>query len=927
VHRSRPDYDLGEKRQGRAVGTADLSVFTAPDRWAAMNDDSSFAGFTAEVFGGVPTAFVETALLAGGVGLWEWQVGSDRLGLSPYLESLLGYPPGGFGGSKAALLGRINPLDVPRLELVLGDAIERGSPCETEFRIPDLHGGQRWFTLRGRVLRNASGAAVRLVGTMQEIPASVITERRMRLQQSALLRLIAGEKVSDLSLEATLDRITEVAGSVLDVDRTSIWLFAPDHSKLVCRSLYRRGAGRVVVGQSLDADAYPAYVAALEAARALDVSDARNDPRTRELAAGYLGPLGISSMLEATIRMDDGTLAGVVCHEHIGPSRQWLEHEKSFAGSVADVVTRALTDERRRRLTAALEQSEERYRTYVSISTEAILRLEISPPVGIDVPADRQADEVAERAIVVEGNAALARLLRVDSPESLCGRPIAALLPDGVARRIAGEWVRAAYRLSEQEFEITASDGRLTWVEGSSTGVIRDGRLTGLWSAWRDITARKDAVARLKHQARHDPLTGLPNRKWLAETLNARIGEAATGHERLALLLMDLDQFKEINDGLGHQAGDQLLKQVGPRLSPLLAAFDGEIARLGGDEFAVILTRVDDDGRPLAIATDMVAAVRQPFRVGALQLGVDASVGVAHFPSHGRDASSLLRCADVAMYEAKRKRLPAVAYDPALDRQSPRRLALAHALNEAIRDGQLGLHYQPILRLRDRRLAGVEGLARWRHPEFGDIGPDEFIPIAEMGNQIRQLTHRALADAARQWVDWNAAGLSTTISINLSTRVLVDRGFVDDTRRILGTFALPAGAIRFEITETAMLADPARAIEAITALNALGVEFAVDDFGMGFSSLSYLKRLPLSSLKIDRSFVSQMTSSEADASIVRSTINLGHDLGLAVVAEGVEDVDTLAMVARLGCDEAQGLLIAAPRPGPEVVDWLRAPLP
>jgi diguanylate cyclase (GGDEF)-like protein/PAS domain S-box-containing protein len=890
-----------------------------------MNDDSPGYGFSAELFGGVPATFVQTALIAGGVGLWEWQLGTDRLGLSPYLESLLGYPPAGFSGSKSALFARINLLDVPRLELVLDDAIQRGSQCDAEFRIADVHGGQRWFTIRGRVVRDASGAAIRIVGTMQEIAAAVITERRMRQQQSALLRLVASESAADLPLEEMLGRITEVAGSVLDVERTSIWLFLEDRSKLVCRSLFRRGVGHLPSGQVLEAGAYPVYLAALEGSRAIDATVARSDPRTRELVAGYLEPLGISSMLEATVRMDDGRLSGVVCHEHIGPNRQWLEHEKSFAGSIADVVTRALTDDRRRRLTAALAQSEERYRTYVSISTEAILRLEFSPPVGLGLPADGQADEVATRAVVVEANDALARLLRVHSPDALRGRPIAELLPEGVARRIAAEWVRAGYRMSGQEFEITASDGRRTWVQGSSTGVIRDGTLTGLWSAWRDITARKEAMARLKHQARHDPLTGLPNRMWLAEALNVRVGEATTRGGRLALLLMDLDQFKEINDGLGHQAGDQLLKQIGPRLTPVLAAVDGQIARLGGDEFAVIVSKVGDDGVALAIANDMVAAVRQPFRIGALQLGVDASVGVAHFPSSGRDASSLLRCADVAMYEAKRKRLPAVAYHPELDRQSPRRLALAHALNEAIRTGQLGLHYQPILRLCDRRLAGVEGLARWRHAEFGEIGPDEFIPIAEMGNQIRQLTHRALEEAARQWVDWSRAGLSTTISINLSTRVLVDRGFVDDTRRILRKFALPAGAIRFEITETAMLADPARAIEAITALNALGVEFAVDDFGIGFSSLAYLKRLPLSSLKIDRSFVSQMLSSDVDASIVRSTINLGHDLGLAVVAEGVEDVDTLAMLARLGCDEAQGHLIATPRPGPEIVDWLRSP--
>ena len=890
-----------------------------------MNDSSSGAGLPLELLAGMPAAFVQTALLAGGVGLWEWELATDRLVLSRYLESLLGYPSGGFDGNKATLFARINLLDVPRLDLVLTEAIEHGGECEAEFRIADLHGGQRWFTIKGRVMRDASGAAVRLVGTMQEIPAAVITERRMRLQQSALLGLAASERIANIPLQESLDQITKVASDVLDVDRTSIWLFSDDGSKLVCRSLFQRGVGHEPVGQALDASAYPAYMASLESNRAVDATDARRDPRTRELAASYLEPLGISSMLEASVRMDDGALAGVVCHEQVGPVRPWLEHEKSFAGSIADFVTRALTDERRRRLTTALAQSEERYRTYVSLSTEAILRLEFSPRVCIDLPPAEQATQVVSGAVVVEGNGALARLLRVQSPDALCGRSIADLLPDGAALRIATEWVRSGYRLSEQEFAITASDGRVTWVQGSSTGVIRDGTLVGLWSTWRDVTARKEAVQRLEHQARHDPLTGLPNRKWLAETLNARIGEANSRHEQLALLLMDLDQFKEINDGLGHQVGDKLLKQIGPRLEPLLASVSAQVARLGGDEFAVIVAGVRDNSAALTIARDMVSAVRQPFPLGALQLGVDASVGVAHFPTHGRDASSLLRCADVAMYEAKRKRLPAVEYGPELDRESPRRLALAHALNEAIRAGQLGLHYQPILALRDRRIAGVEGLARWQHPKYGEIHPDEFIPIAEMGDQIRQLTLTVLHEAARQWIVWNDAGLATTISLNLSTRVLVDHGFVEDTRSILAKFALPDGAMRFEITETAMLTDPARAIETINALNGLGVDFVVDDFGTGFSSLSYLKRLPLTGLKIDRSFVTHMLSSEADASIVRSTINLGHDLGLAVVAEGVENVETLAMVAQMGCDQAQGRLIAAPRPGPAILDWVRDP--
>ena len=889
-----------------------------------MTKDATGARFASELLGGVPEAFVQTALLAGGVGLWEWPVGTDNLALSPYLETLLGYPSGGFDGTKATFLARLKLLDRQRFELTLAEAIDRGAELDLEFRVTDMNGDLRYFVAKGRVMRDSSGVAVRLVGTMQEIPASVVTERRMRRQQSALLALVSSERDANLSLDDTLAQITALAGATLDVERTSVWLFTADRLKFECRSLFRRSLGRQMAGAVLDVSAYPAYMRALEQNRALDASDAQNDPRTRELTAGYLVPLGITSMLEATVRMDTGALAGVVCHEHVGPVRQWMLDEKSFAASIADMVTRALTADRRRQLTAALAQSEDRYRTYVSISTEAILGAEFVPPIRTDLPLEQQADELAARAVIVECNPAFARMLGVVSTEWLHGRALASLLPEGVARRIAGDWVRAGYRLSEQEFEITSSDGRSRWVLGSNVGLIKDGSVTGLWSTWRDITGRKGVLATLEHQARHDPLTGLPNRVWLAEQLSARIAQATSNNEGLALLLMDLDHFKEINDGLGHHAGDQLLKLIGPRMQPLLDASNGEIARLGGDEFAMIVRRAGGEDAILATATGFVAALREPFKVGILHLGIDASIGAAIFPAHGRDGSALLRCADVAMYEAKRRGTRAVVYSTVLDRHSPRRLALANALGEAIRTGQIKVHYQPIVSLRERRLEGVEALARWEHPEYGMIQPEEFIPIAEMGDQIRDLTLYVLNESAQQWKAWRHDGFSTTVAINLSARVLMDKSFAASARLVLQTHGMPGESVHFEITESAMLTDPARAIETITDLNALGIGFSVDDFGIGFSSLSSLKQLPLASLKIDRSFVSQMATSDHDTSIVRSTIRLAHDLGLQVVAEGVDATDSLAMVTRMGCDQAQGFVIARPAAGPEILAWARS---
>jgi len=889
-----------------------------------VNQEARDSSFTVDLLSGVPEAFVQTALLAGGVGLWEWPLDTERMALSPYLETLLGYPSGGFEGTKAEFLARLTPIDRPRFELALANAADAGSEMDVEFRTSNVHGEPRCFVAKARVMRDSSGAAVRLIGTMQEIAVAVITERRLRRQQGALLALATHGGDADPGVDDALARITETAGVTIDVERTSVWLFSPDRQRLVCRSLYRRSFGRHMAGGEIDVGVFPQYIAALAKTRAIDASDAQSDPRTRELTDDYLRPLGITSMLEATVRTDTGALAGVVCHEHVGPMRQWLLDEKTFAGSVADMVARALADDRQRRLRAALEHSEKRYRTYVSISTEAILSAEFDPPVATDLPLDEQADQITARAVVVECNAALARMLGVASVDMLRGLPIATLLPPGVGRGIALEWVRAGYRLNEQEFRIAAHDGSERWVLGSNVGVVNDAALTGLWSTWRDITARKLALGDAEYHARHDPLTGLPNRKWLGEQLAMRIREAEASGERLALLLMDLDRFKEINDALGHHAGDQLLKLIGPRLAPLLDAKRGEVARLGGDEFAIIMQGVVGEDALLAAASDLVVALHAPFDVGMLHLGIDASVGAVIYPSHGDDVSTLLRRADIAMYEAKRRRLRAQLYTPELDRDSPRRLELATALAEAIRDGAIAVHYQPIIDLGGGRLHSVEALARWQHATHGTIAPDEFIPIAELGDQIRDLTLGVLGESVRQWTAWSRAGFTTTIAVNLSTRVLIDKRFAADVRRILEIHGMPGEKLHFEITESAMLADPARAIEAITELNALGIRFSVDDFGIGFSSLSTLKQLPLDSLKIDRSFIRHMTTSERDASIVRSTIHLAHDLGLDVIAEGVESTEALAAITQMGCDRAQGYAIAVPSPGATVLDWARS---
>jgi PAS domain-containing protein len=299
--------------------------------------NASGPGFPSDVLGGVPEGFVQTALLAGGIGLWEWHLATGDMTLSPHLEALLGYPTHGFDGSSETFLGRLLPADRVRVEAAIGAVAANGNETDLEFRIVDVSGVARWLNARGRVLRDAVGQPVRLVGTMQEVPATVVAERRMRRQQAGLLQLLADDRITQLPVDEAFRRVTEVAGRTLEIERTSVWLFDESRTRIRCHNLYRRSLRQHMAGAALEAAAYPAYFRALESGRSVAAADAHRDPRTAELAADYLAPLGIGAMLEAPIRQD-GRLVGVVCHEHVGPPRQWLLDERSYAASIADLV-------------------------------------------------------------------------------------------------------------------------------------------------------------------------------------------------------------------------------------------------------------------------------------------------------------------------------------------------------------------------------------------------------------------------------------------------------------------------------------------------------------------------------------------------------------------------------------------------------------
>jgi diguanylate cyclase (GGDEF)-like protein len=422
-------------------------------------------------------------------------------------------------------------------------------------------------------------------------------------------------------------------------------------------------------------------------------------------------------------------------------------------------------------------------------------------------------------------------------------------------------------------------------------------------------------------QALHDSLTGLPNRTLFMQRLHEAIEGAAFQGTKVAVMVMDLNGFKEINDTLGHRYGDLLLEEIGPRLQEVVR--DGDVvARLGGDEFGLILPNLPDESVAVGAAQRLMEALEQPINLEGVAIDVSASLGIAIYPSHSEDVETLLRRADVAMYAAKEAQAGYETYDPSRDRYSASRLTLLGQIRPALENQEFVLYYQPKMDLSTGRVNGVEALIRWQHPERGLILPDEFIPLVERTVLVRPLTLYVLNEALRQWHAWAAHGYDLLMAVNLSARSLLDVTLPDHVAQMLRRWDVPPDRLTLELTESSLMADSVRSMTVLHRLSDVGVSLSVDDFGTGYSSLSHLKRLPIHEIKVDRSFVTNMKNDPNDALIVRATVDLGRNLGLRVVAEGVEDPQTWSELMAMGCDLAQGYYLGRPMPEVAVTRWL-----
>ena len=452
---------------------------------------------------------------------------------------------------------------------------------------------------------------------------------------------------------------------------------------------------------------------------------------------------------------------------------------------------------------------------------------------------------------------------------------------------------------------------------------VEDGGQLTHWVAFlRDVTESRNEIVSLRHQAMHDGLTNLPNRMMLFDRLADALEAARSDGKVIALLLMDLDRFKEVNDTFGHHFGDVLLKQVAFRLRNQLH-IDDTVARLGGDEFAIVLTSALDANAVAMTARRILNSLQQPFVVEGQVLEVGASIGIALYPQHGSDARTLMRRADVAMYATKQSNAGFTFHErDEQESRVPDQLSLVVEMRSAIERNEFELYYQPKRHLRSGLITRVEVLIRWNHPTRGLLLPVSFVPIAERTGLIKPMTDWILDKALQQCREWQDAGAPIHVAVNVSAKSLLEETLPSKVQAVLDKWKVDPRFLKIEITESSIMADPAHALAIMSMLQSMGVRLSVDDFGTGYSSLTHLRELPIDEIKIDKSFVMGMLSSDADAAIVRTVIDLAHNLGKQVCAEGVEDAETLLCLEEMGCDLAQGYFISRPVPAAALMTWL-----
>ncbi len=786
-----------------------------------------------------------------------------------------------------------------------------------EISRPGEGGAERFISLSGDPVFDAGGTFTGYRGVGTDITArkaaeSALLRKSARLanQQRALAELAQGDLLGGIAPHDTVGRLIEVAAATLGVQRVSYWKLQEDRSAIECADLFELARQRHSAGIRLAAADYPRYFAALGRHETIAAADAHTDPRTAEFSAGYLAPLGIGAMLDVPVFVK-GQPAGVLCHEHVGGAREWQPDEQLFAAAIAGMV--ALAVERAERRQAEAERAAIAQRNGALVEALGEVVYEWFP---------------AEDRLVWEGD--YTRVLGYAPGEM--GAKTAAWLervhPDDLASVKSeveqAERERRNYRL---EYRFRHRDGSYRWMHDS--GVVyfaAAGGIERIIGVFSDITERKRAEEKLAHQAHYDALTELPNRTLFYDRLAQTLNQARRHAWNVGVLFLDVDRFKNVNDTLGHGAGDALLQAIAKRLAVCVRTGD-TVARIGGDEFAVIAADLAQGQDAGLVAAKMVEALAQPFVIEGQEVFVSGSIGIAAYPLDGQDGVALMKNADAAMSRAKELgRNNYQFYTAAMNERAMENLLLQNDLRRALERGEFRLHFQPKASLKSGCVTGFEALLRWERPGHGLVPPGKFIPLLEETGLIVPVGEWVIRAACAQIHDWRRQGLEPLpVAVNLAAKQFLHRDIAAVVETALCDHGVPPQFLEIEITESDAMQEPEQVMRTLLALRARGVSIAIDDFGTGYSSLSYLKRFPVETLKLDRSFVNGLPGDADDVSIARAVITMAHSLGLKVVAEGVEKPEQREFLAHNGCDMMQGYLLARPMPAHEC-ERLLAPL-
>jgi diguanylate cyclase (GGDEF)-like protein/PAS domain S-box-containing protein len=762
-----------------------------------------------------------------------------------------------------------------------------------------------WTRIVGFEARGAGGIEPRVVTLIEDVDEKVIgdahphgTDLALRMQAAAALAFVNSE-----SMDLVGPDVLEAIGLAGDWAAGIYWQVEIETACLRAAGVWHQPATAIprmdahvqkyglALGEELPGTAW--QTAEVQWQPSLDAGD-------DSLRIMKAVDEGMRCVVAVPIR-SSGEVVGVL--ELFGAeARAPSDRARIALSSIGEQVGRQLE-----RLSAesALRASEEHYRGVTERATDAVISID-------------------SKGTILSANQAAEAMFGYSRTE-LVGHSLTMLMPESL--RVGHEAGLRRYRETGRR--------NMSWEKVDLQGLRKDGREISLqaslaelsvgkdriFTGWiRDVTLARRQESELVHQAMHDSLTQLPNRSLLQDRLSRAVLVGHRHKQPLALLFMDLDGFKDVNDTFGHYCGDLLLQQVARRLEHVLRESDS-VARLGGDEFAMLLPSTDESGAVLATQR-LLAALHEPFSVEGKDFAISASVGIAMFPDHGDDVLSLMRLADVAMYAAKRAASGHAVYDEERDSHGSLRLVRIVELRSGIEANQLVLHYQPKVNLRDGRTEDVEALVRWVHPERGMVPPDDFIPLAEESGLMKDLTVWVLNEALRQHKRWREDGLDLRIAVNFSAGMLQDEGLPALVKGLLEQWSVDPGRLEIEITESAFMETPQRARDTVRELHAMGIWISIDDFGTGYSSLGYLKHLRVDEVKVDRSFVIDMDSNREDEPIVRSVVNLGHNFGLRVVAEGVDNRRTIDMLRSMGCDVAQGFYLSRPLAADALVEWL-----